>query len=84
MEDVARYVKRIVVMNHGEVLFDNAPQEVFRHYKELEKVGLAAPQVTYIMHALKEKGLSVDENATTIEEARDSILAALEEQKLDC
>ena len=84
MEDVARYVKRIVVMNHGEVLFNNAPQEVFRHYKELEKVGLAAPQVTYIMHALKEKGLSVDENATTIEEARDSILAALEEQKLDC
>ena len=84
MEDVARYVKRIVVMNHGEVLFDNAPQEGFRHYKELEKVGLAAPQVTYIMHALKEKGLSVDENATTIEEARDSILAALEEQKLDC
>ena len=84
MEDVARYVKRLVVMNHGEVLFDNAPQEVFRHYKELEKVGLAAPQVTYIMHALKEKGLSVDENATTIEEARESILAALEEQKLDC
>ena len=84
MEDVARYVKRIVVMNHGEVLFDNAPQEVFRHYKELEKVGLAAPQVTYIMHALKEKGLSVDENATTIEEARDSILAALGEKKPDC
>ena len=84
MEDVARYVKRIVVMNHGEVLFDNAPQEVFRHYKELEQVGLAAPQVTYMMHALKEKGLSVDENATTIEEARDSILAALGEKKPDC
>lgn len=84
MEDVARYVKRIVVMNQGEVLFDDAPQEVFRHYKELEEVGLAAPQVTYIMHALKEKRLSVDENATTIEEARDSILAALEGQKPDC
>ena len=77
MEDVAKYVGRIIVMNQGEVLFDDAPREVFRHYKELEQVGLAAPQVTYIMHALKEKGLAVDEDATTIEEARDTILEAL-------
>ena len=77
MEDVARYVERIIVMNQGEVLFDNAPREVFRHYKELEQVGLAAPQVTYMMHALKERGFSVDEDATTIEEARDTILRAL-------
>jgi len=84
MEDVAKYVGRIIVMNQGEVLFDDVPGQVFRHYKELEQVGLAAPQVTYMMHALKEKGLSVDENATTIEEARDSILAALGEKKPDC
>ncbi len=84
MEDVAKYVGRIIVMNQGEVLFDDVPSQVFRHYKELEQVGLAAPQVTYMMHALKEKGLSVDENATTIEEARDSILAALGEKKPDC
>ena len=53
------------------------PKKVFSHYKELETMGLAAPQITYIMHALKEHGLNVDADATTVEEARDSILAAL-------
>ena len=53
MEDIARYVERIIVMNHGEKMLDGEPGEVFRHYKDLEKVGLAAPQVTYVMHALK-------------------------------
>jgi energy-coupling factor transport system ATP-binding protein len=77
MEDVAKYVGRIVVMNQGEVMYDDTPREVFRHYKELEEVGLAAPQVTYMMHALKEKGFAVDEDATTIEEARDTILKSL-------
>ena len=77
MEDVAKYVERIIVMNQGEVLFDGVPREVFCHYKELEQVGLAAPQVTYMMHALKERGFSVDEDVTTIEEARDTILKAL-------
>ena len=46
MEDVAKYVERIIVMNHGQVMFDDTPKEVFRHYKELETIGLAAPQVT--------------------------------------
>ena len=76
MEDVAKYVERIIVMNQGEVLHDGAPREVFRHYKELESVGLAAPQVTYIVHTLKDKGFDVDEDATTIEEAKETILEA--------
>lgn len=83
MEDVAKYVERIIVMNQGQVMFDDTPREVFRHYRELEAVGLAAPQVTYIMHALKEKGLPVDEDATTIQKARDTILKALQEKKHD-
>ena len=77
MEDIAKYVERLVVMNHGEAVFDDAPRKVFSHYQELEKMGLAAPQITYIMHALKEKGLDVDVNAITVEEAKDSILKAL-------
>ena len=77
MEDIARYVERIIVMNRGEKMLDGTPGEVFSHYKELETMGLAAPQITYIMHALKEHGLHVDADATTVEEARDSILAAL-------
>ena len=77
MEDVAKYVDRLIVMNQGYVMFDGAPKDVFRRYKDLEVVGLAAPQVTYLMHELQEKGLDVDLDATTIEEARDSILSAL-------
>ena len=74
MEDVARYVERIIVMNKGEKMLDGTPKEVFRHYKELEAVGLAAPQVTYVMHDLKERGFDVSPDATTIEEAAVEIL----------
>jgi len=74
MEDVAQYVDRILVMDHGSILYDGTPREVFRHYKELETIGLAAPQVTYIMHELKAKGLSVDEDAITLNEAADQIM----------
>ena len=77
MEDIARYVERIIVMNHGEVTFDDTPKNVFSHYKELEKIGLGAPQITYIMHELKERGMDVDTTATTVEEAKASILHAL-------
>lgn len=77
MEDIAKYVDRIIVMNGGRVAYDDVPKAVFSHFKELEAMGLAAPQITYIMHALKERGLPVDETATTVEEARISILKAL-------
>lgn len=77
MEDVARYVERIIVMNRGEKMLDGTPREVFRHYRELEEVGLAAPQVTYVMHDLKERGFDVDADATTIEEAADEIMRSL-------
>lgn len=77
MEDVAKYVERIIVMNKSKILFDDAPKEVFRHYNELEEVGLAAPQITYIMQALKEKGLNVDTDITTIDEAKTAIIQAL-------
>ncbi len=74
MEDVAKYVERIIVMNDGEIMYDGTPKEVFVHYKELEAVGLAAPSVTYLMHELKEQGLPADTSATTVEEAKKSIL----------
>ena len=78
MEDIARYVERIIVMNHGEKMLDGSPREVFSHYKELEKVGLAAPQVTYVMHDLKERGFDVSPDATTIEEAADEIMKSFQ------
>ena len=78
MEDIARYVDRIIVMNKGQVMFDNTPQEVFSHYKELESVGLAAPQVTYLMHDLEKQGWPVEMSATTVEEAAEEILKVLQ------
>ncbi len=77
MEDVAKYVDRIIVMNQGSVMYDDEPRKIFRHYKELEEVGLAAPQVTYIMQELRGCGLDVNTDAITVEEARDGILEAL-------
>ena len=80
MEDIARYADRIIVMNRGQVMYNDRPEKVFEHYKELEEVGLAAPQVTYIMHDLKEKGLPVSANVTTVEEAAREIATALEKK----
>ena len=80
MEDIARYSDRLIVMNSGEVMYNDTPKNVFAHYQELEKVGLAAPQVTYIMHDLKMKGFPVGVTATTVEEAADEIMHALGRQ----
>lgn len=74
MEDVAQYVERIIVMEKGRVFLDGSVKEVFSHVKELEEIGLGAPAVTYIVNLLKEKGLPVDTNVTTIEEATEKIV----------
>ena len=84
MEDVARYVDRIIVVNDGKILFDDTPKQVFQHYKELESVGLAAPQVTYVVKALKEKGWDIDTTATTVEEAKEAILLAIKTREKIC
>lgn len=76
MEDVAEYVDRIMVMNEGRLLYDAPTKEVFSHYKELEEIGLMAPQVTYVMRDLEEAGLPVSTEATTLTQARDEILKA--------
>lgn len=81
MEDVAKYVDRLIVMNHGSAMFDGTPKEVFHHYQELEAVGLAAPQVTYLMHELRKKGIPVDGEATTLEEAKASILKCFQNRE---
>ena len=75
MDDVARYVDRIMVMGGGKLLYDDEPVKVFRHVQELENLGLAAPQITYIMKLLKEKGLDVSTDALTVEQAAAEIMA---------
>ena len=81
MEDVARYANRILVMNKGHLMFDDKPVEVFRHKKELERMGLSAPETSYVMEELQKRGLSVNQDAITMEQACDSILEALKEGK---
>ena len=78
MEDVAEYVDRILVMNKGQLIFDDVPKEVFKHHRELEEMGLASPQVTYIMDKLIKEGVVSDSNATTILEAKEEILKAFQ------
>ncbi len=74
MEDIARYADRLIVMNKGRVMYHDEPKKVFEHYQELEKVGLAAPQVTYIMHDLAKRGIPVRTDVTTVKEAADEIM----------
>ena len=81
MEDVAKYADRIIAMNSGKVAFDGTPKEVFRHYKELERMGLSAPQITYVMQEMKELGLDVDTDVSTVEEAKEEILKTLHSSK---
>lgn len=81
MEDVARYADRLVVMNRGQKVFDASPKEVFRHYEELEEMGLAAPQITYLFHDLRSGGVEIENEAATVEEAKKAILSLWEKLK---
>lgn len=74
MEDVAKYVERLLVMNDGELVLDGSPKEIFKQYKLLEGMGLSAPQVTYIVERLKSEGVNLGDGITTIKEAGDAIL----------
>jgi len=73
-------VERIIVMNKGMFYMTMCPEKFFRHDEGAGGSGLAAPQVTYILHKLKDNGFNVDVNATTIREARDTILKAMKEE----
>ena len=77
MEDVARYADRLIVMNQAQKVFDGPTREVFKHYLELETMGLSAPRITYIAHSLIERGFDIPEDVLTVEECRDAILKVL-------
>lgn len=83
MEDIARYADRILVMNQGNLAFNATPKEVFKHYKELEGMGLKAPQITYIAAALREAGFDIRNDITKIEEAKEDILSLFGRGKND-
>lgn len=82
MEDVARYAGRIIVMDAGKVAYDGKPEEVFRYYRELEKIGLSAPQITYVMNEIEALGISVNTDVSTVEEAKEEILELFKKGRL--
>ncbi len=69
MEDVAEYVERIIVMNRGSIMMDDEPREIFSRYKELEGIGLSAPEITYLMMKLASAGFPVRGDVITVDEA---------------
>ncbi len=77
MEDVANIAERVIVMNKGEVALQGKPSEVFVEVEKLEKMGLAVPQVTYLMRELKNKGFDVSNKVYTIEQAKKELLKVL-------
>lgn len=77
MEDVAKYADRLIVMNAGSKVLDGTPKEIFREYRKLESMGLSAPQVTYVVQRLREQGIELSRDITTVSEARDAILKLL-------
>lgn len=81
MEDVARLVDRILVMDKGKLVMDDTTREVFKRANELEKIGLGIPQITKFMKTLKDKGNNIDDNILTVEEAKEEIMKFLRRKR---
>lgn len=77
MEDVSKYADRIIVMNKGQIKYDDIPANVFKNSKEIEEMGLAIPIVSKVLNELKLKGMNVDTTKFSIEEAKREIIKAL-------
>ncbi|BDR68313.1 energy-coupling factor transporter ATP-binding protein EcfA [Clostridium tetani] len=84
MEDVAKLATRVLVMHKGKCILDGEPSQVFNEVDTLESVGLAAPQVTYLMRSLKEKGFNISENIFTIEQAKKELLKIFNNEATNC
>ena len=82
MEDVAGYTERIIVLDKGEKVMDDFPKNIFKKHRELEKIGLAAPQAVYIMEELKESGIEVNTDILSIQEAAEEICRILNGEQL--
>ncbi len=80
MEDIAKLVEKIIVMNNGRIMLIDTPDKVFKEINTLENVGLAVPQITYLMRELKNNGFPV-QDSITIEEAKSMILKVLRGKK---
>lgn len=78
MEDIARLVDRIIVMNKGQVALTGTPREVFAQAERLKEMGLDVPQITNLMLALREKGMDVPVDIYTVDQAKEALRKILE------
>ncbi|MGK0468784.1 energy-coupling factor transporter ATPase [Clostridium sp.] len=77
MEDVAKVANRIIVMDEATCILDGTPAKIFKEIQVLENVGLAVPQVTYLIRELRSKGFDVSEDTFTVEKAKRELLRIL-------
>ena len=77
MEDVAKVANRILVMDKGKCILDGTPEKIFREIDTLESVGLAVPQVTYLIRELRNKGFDLSQDIFTIDKAKQELLKIL-------
>lgn len=81
MEDMANVADRLIVMSKGKNVLMGSPKEVFKEIDTLEEIGLAVPQITYLIRDLRSKGFNISDNIITIEEAKEAILSIFKERK---
>ena len=74
MDDVARYTDQVIVLDHGVLKMTGTPEEIFKRYQELESMGLGAPQMTYLIHDLKDVGIRFEDRPDTVSEMADCII----------
>ncbi len=74
MDDVAQYVDRILVMDHGKLRYDDTPAEVFRHRTELEEMGLAVPELSILSAMLRERGFDIPDDILRIEDMEEKLV----------
>lgn len=77
MEDVAKLASRIIVMDKGKIILDGKPKEIFKQVDLLEQVGLAVPQVTYLIRELRNKGFDISDEIFTVEKAKKELVKIL-------
>ena len=81
MEDIARLVSKIIVMDRGKIALIGPPREIFREAEKLEKIGLGLPQMTRLVKKLREKGINIRDNVFTVEEVKNEILKLVKDKK---
>lgn len=81
MEDIAKLVDQIIVMDKGKIALTGTPRQVFKEAEALEKIGLGIPQITSLVRKLREKGIKVRDDILTVDEAKKEIINLVREKK---